>query len=189
MANSPQARKRIRRNNARTVINHSRLSRIRTAIKRVETALASGDKGAATDALSRHAARAAARRFSKGVFPQEHRRTEDCRVSPSGSQRSPESAETTGIGAACAPASADVSELYYIRARTARTSRESAPICRRGDGHPLTVWKRISFLAVLTKFCGSFLSSRFIFIFVTSRRPCFAGPVNISSKRIIRSLR
>ena len=39
MANTPQAKKRIRRNANRTVINHSRVSRIRTFIKAVEAAL------------------------------------------------------------------------------------------------------------------------------------------------------
>lgn len=47
MANSPQARKRIRRNNRRAVINHSRLSRIRTFIKKVDAAIEAGDKDAA----------------------------------------------------------------------------------------------------------------------------------------------
>ena len=51
MANSPQARKRIRRNNKRAVINKARLSRIRTYIKNVETAIEGGDKVAAAEAL------------------------------------------------------------------------------------------------------------------------------------------
>ena len=51
MANTPQAKKRIRRNNKRAEINHSRISRIRTTIKAVETALASGKKADAADAL------------------------------------------------------------------------------------------------------------------------------------------
>ena len=51
MANTPQAKKRIRRNNKRAEINHSRVSRIRTTIKAVETALASGKKADAADAL------------------------------------------------------------------------------------------------------------------------------------------
>jgi small subunit ribosomal protein S20 len=51
MANTPQAKKRIRRNDRRSVINHSRVSRIRTFIKAVETAIASGDKGQAAEAL------------------------------------------------------------------------------------------------------------------------------------------
>ena len=51
MANTPQAKKRIRRNNKRAEINHSRVSRIRTTIKAVETALASGKKTDAAEAL------------------------------------------------------------------------------------------------------------------------------------------
>ena len=51
MANTPQAKKRIRRNDKRAAINHSRVSRIRTSIKAVETALASGQKGDAAEAL------------------------------------------------------------------------------------------------------------------------------------------
>ncbi|ABD27773.1 SSU ribosomal protein S20P [Novosphingobium aromaticivorans DSM 12444] len=51
MANTPQARKRIRRNERRAEINGNRLSRIRTFVKKVETALAGGDKTAAAEAL------------------------------------------------------------------------------------------------------------------------------------------
>ncbi|MCW1383312.1 30S ribosomal protein S20 [Novosphingobium sp. KCTC 2891] len=51
MANTPQARKRIRRNEHRAEINGNRLSRIRTFVKKVETALAGGDKDAAAEAL------------------------------------------------------------------------------------------------------------------------------------------
>ena len=51
MANTPQARKRIRRNERRAEINGNRLSRIRTFVKKVESALAGGDKGAAAEAL------------------------------------------------------------------------------------------------------------------------------------------
>jgi small subunit ribosomal protein S20 len=51
MANTPQAKKRIRRNANRTVINHSRISRIRTFIKAVELAIAEGKKANAADAL------------------------------------------------------------------------------------------------------------------------------------------
>jgi small subunit ribosomal protein S20 len=51
MANTPQARKRIRRNEARAEINGARVSRIRSFVKKVETALASGDKAAAQTAL------------------------------------------------------------------------------------------------------------------------------------------
>ena len=51
MANTPQAKKRIRRNTNRATINHSRISRIRTFIKQVESAIASGKKSDAAEAL------------------------------------------------------------------------------------------------------------------------------------------
>ncbi|MEN9717884.1 MAG: hypothetical protein RIQ99_762 [Pseudomonadota bacterium] len=51
MANTPQARKRIRRNERRAEINGNRLSRIRTFVKKVESALAGGNKSEAADAL------------------------------------------------------------------------------------------------------------------------------------------
>jgi small subunit ribosomal protein S20 len=51
MANTPQARKRIRRNDARAVINGARVSRIRGFVKKVETACEAGDKDAAAAAL------------------------------------------------------------------------------------------------------------------------------------------
>ncbi len=51
MANSPQARKRIRQSERRTDVNRARRGRIRTFIKGVEKALESGDAAAATEAL------------------------------------------------------------------------------------------------------------------------------------------
>ena len=51
MANTPQAKKRIRRNARRAEINGARISRIRTLVKKVESALAAGDKAAAATAL------------------------------------------------------------------------------------------------------------------------------------------
>ena len=51
MANTPQAKKRIRRNANRAVINGARVSRIRTFIKAVESAIATGKKTDAADAL------------------------------------------------------------------------------------------------------------------------------------------
>ena len=36
MANTPQAKKRIRRNTARTIVNKNRVSRIRTLVKKVD---------------------------------------------------------------------------------------------------------------------------------------------------------
>jgi len=51
MANTPQAKKRIRRNDRRSEVNGARVSRIRTMVKKVENAAAVGDKQAASDAL------------------------------------------------------------------------------------------------------------------------------------------
>ena len=51
MANTPQAKKRIRRNDRRAEINGARVGRIRTFIKAVENALAAGDKTVAAEAL------------------------------------------------------------------------------------------------------------------------------------------
>jgi small subunit ribosomal protein S20 len=50
MANTPQAKKRARQNEARFQINKARRSRIRTFLRKVEEAIASGDKEAATAA-------------------------------------------------------------------------------------------------------------------------------------------
>ena len=66
MANLKSAKKRIRRNASRAEINKSRISRIRTFLKRVETAIASGDKEAAQTAL-REAQPELMRGVSKGV--------------------------------------------------------------------------------------------------------------------------
>ncbi|MEM9049227.1 MAG: 30S ribosomal protein S20 [Pseudomonadota bacterium] len=51
MANSPGSRKRVRKIERRTEINTARKSRIRTFIRKVEEAIASGDKDAAQAAL------------------------------------------------------------------------------------------------------------------------------------------
>ena len=51
MANTPQAEKRIRRNERRAAVNKARLSRIRTHVKKVESAIAAGDKAGAAAAL------------------------------------------------------------------------------------------------------------------------------------------
>ena len=53
MANTPQAKKRIRRNARRADINRIRVSRIRTFVKQVEAALAAGDKEGAQAAIRR----------------------------------------------------------------------------------------------------------------------------------------
>ena len=51
MANHASARKRVRRNERRADINTTRRSRIRTFIKKVETAISAGDSDAAKTAL------------------------------------------------------------------------------------------------------------------------------------------
>lgn len=51
MANSPQAKKRVRQIERRTAVNKSRRSRIRTFMRKVEEAIASGDQAAANEAL------------------------------------------------------------------------------------------------------------------------------------------
>jgi len=66
MANTPQAKKRIRRNDRRAEINGARVSRIRTFVKKVESALVAGDKDAAAAALAA-AQPELARGVSKGV--------------------------------------------------------------------------------------------------------------------------
>lgn len=67
MANTPQARKRIRRNERRAEVNTNRVSRIRTFVKKVETAIAGGDKSAAAEAL-KAAQPELARGVSRGVL-------------------------------------------------------------------------------------------------------------------------
>ena len=57
MANTPQARKRIRRNARRAEINGSRMSRIRTFVKKVEAAIEGGDRETAQPELARGVAR------------------------------------------------------------------------------------------------------------------------------------
>jgi len=66
MANTPQAKKRIRRNDRRAEINGARVSRIRTFIKQVESALEAGDKQMAQDAI-RKVQPELARGVSKGI--------------------------------------------------------------------------------------------------------------------------
>jgi small subunit ribosomal protein S20 len=51
MANTASARKRIRQTARRTELNRARKSRLRTFVKKVETAIAGGDKTAANVAL------------------------------------------------------------------------------------------------------------------------------------------
>ncbi|MEL6516310.1 MAG: 30S ribosomal protein S20 [Pseudomonadota bacterium] len=67
MANSPQAKKRARQNERRFAVNKARRSRIRTYLRKVEEAIASGDTDAATSAL-RAAQPELMRGVTKGVF-------------------------------------------------------------------------------------------------------------------------
>lgn len=53
MANTPQAKKRILRNAKRAEINGARISRIRTFVKAVESALEAGNKDEAKAALAK----------------------------------------------------------------------------------------------------------------------------------------
>ncbi|MBC7636220.1 MAG: 30S ribosomal protein S20 [Acetobacteraceae bacterium] len=67
MANTASARKRIRQTEVRTVRNNARKSRVRTFVKKVELAIASGDKTAAVEAL-RNAQPEMQRGTTKGVL-------------------------------------------------------------------------------------------------------------------------
>ena len=77
MANSPQAKKRARQIERRTAVNKARKSRIRTFLRAVEEAIASGDKAAATEAL-RAAQHELMRGVTKGIF---HKNTASRKVS------------------------------------------------------------------------------------------------------------
>ena len=67
MANTPQSKKRARQSEARYDVNKARRSRIRTFLRKVEEALASGDQVVAAAAL-RAAQPEMARGVSKGVL-------------------------------------------------------------------------------------------------------------------------
>jgi small subunit ribosomal protein S20 len=67
MANTPQSKKRARQNAKRLAVNKARRSRIRTHLRKVEEAIASGDKDAATAAL-RAAQPELMRGVTKGVY-------------------------------------------------------------------------------------------------------------------------
>jgi small subunit ribosomal protein S20 len=67
MANTIQSKKRARQNEKRYAVNKARRSRIRTYLRKVEEAIASGDKDAATAAL-RAAQPELMRGVTKGVF-------------------------------------------------------------------------------------------------------------------------
>jgi len=67
MANTPQSKKRARQNERRFAVNKARRSRIRTYLRKVEEAIASGDQDAAKSAL-REAQPELMRGVSKGVL-------------------------------------------------------------------------------------------------------------------------
>jgi small subunit ribosomal protein S20 len=67
MANLKQAKKRVRSAIRRNATNTSRVSRIRTHVKKVEVAILSGDQSVARDAL-KAAQPEMARGVSKGVM-------------------------------------------------------------------------------------------------------------------------
>lgn len=71
MANTASARKRIRQTKVRTLRNHARKARMRTFVKKLEVAIAGGDKAAAAAAL-RAAQPEMQRASGKGVI---HRNT------------------------------------------------------------------------------------------------------------------
>ncbi|MCC6720360.1 MAG: 30S ribosomal protein S20 [Acetobacteraceae bacterium] len=77
MANTASARKRIRQNARRAERNKARTSRMRTFIKKVETAVASGNKEAAAAAL-REAQPELQRAAGKGVV---HKNTASRKIS------------------------------------------------------------------------------------------------------------
>ena len=77
MANTPQSKKRARQNEKRFAVNKARRSRLRTYLRKVEEAIASGDKDAATSAL-RAAQPELMRGVTKGVF---HKNTASRKIS------------------------------------------------------------------------------------------------------------
>ena len=77
MANSPQAKKRARQLERSTAVNKTRRSRIRTFLRKVEEAIESGDKDAATAAF-RAAQPELMRGVTKGIF---HKNTASRKVS------------------------------------------------------------------------------------------------------------
>ncbi|ARO15391.1 ribosomal protein S20 [Ketogulonicigenium robustum] len=77
MANTPQSAKRARQNAARFAVNKMRRSRIRTYLRKVEEALASGDQAVAAEAL-KNAQPELMRGVTKGVV---HKNTAARKVS------------------------------------------------------------------------------------------------------------
>jgi small subunit ribosomal protein S20 len=77
MANTKSAKKMVRKIAGRTEVNKSRRSRVRTFVRKVEEAVASGDKSAATTAL-KAAEPEIMRGVTKGVL---HKNTASRKVS------------------------------------------------------------------------------------------------------------
>ena len=77
MANSPQAKKRARQAERRTDVNKIRRTRIRTFLRKVEEAIACGDKAAAASAL-KSAQPEIMRGVTKGIL---HKNTASRKVS------------------------------------------------------------------------------------------------------------
>lgn len=77
MANSPSSKKRAAQSARRAQINKARRSRMRTYVRRVEEALASGDQAAASEAL-RLAQPEIMRSVTKGVV---HKNTASRKIS------------------------------------------------------------------------------------------------------------
>lgn len=67
MANTPSAKKAVRKIARRTEVNKARRSRMRTFIRKVEEAIAGGDKSAASEAL-KNAQPEIMRAVTKGVL-------------------------------------------------------------------------------------------------------------------------
>jgi len=77
MANSPQAKKRARQAERRTEVNKTRRTRIRTFLRKVEEAIAGGDKAVAFAAL-KDAQPEIMRGVTKGIL---HKNTASRKVS------------------------------------------------------------------------------------------------------------
>jgi small subunit ribosomal protein S20 len=77
MANTEQSKKRARQSETRYAINKARRSRVRTFVRKVEEALASGNAEAAIEAL-KNAQPELARGVSKGIL---HKNTASRKVS------------------------------------------------------------------------------------------------------------
>ena len=77
MANTSSAKKNVRKMERKTAVNKARRSQVRTFLRRVEDALAAGDKAAATAAL-KDAEPVLMRAVSRGVF---HKNTASRKIS------------------------------------------------------------------------------------------------------------